>query len=396
MAAADATAYAELMKSLATERAIYELLLKSSKRQHGRTLYFRKLDIAARHLARAHEVCDGRATVPARSQVASFNRVQQLLRAAFCEVEALLAQSYFMPFAITALASTARLATLSAHAAAALVGGLDSAHCALDPASWAVTWTMERAVLPARALSPAVHSALARHPPPSVEDGAAARHDGVDGDDIGAPVLQTRNWAAGSSGSPAELRPSPGADAVTRAASAAAEVHCASAPCGEAGRAGPIPALSLLSSALDIPAGSGPTTVEQAACMLAPCAAMLASEPRAHAARAPLDAPRARAGAADDGNVATRAAAVPSAADATGRRERSEGDCLHSQPHLSAPSSLAFNVPPAPALGRAAARHSLRRLVAHGRVRGVDFARAQLRRAGAAAHLRAGEWSHRA
>jgi hypothetical protein len=155
------------LHELRRERDVFNLLLKCSKRQHGATLYYRKLSIAARHLSRAHASVGDAAVEPALA-VASLNQTQSLLRAAFVEVECLLAQSYFMPFALAALASTARLATLSAHVAlsAARRSGMEGA--SVQPASWLVG-----------------SSAAAASRPGAIGDRAAGREEDVPAVDLG-------------------------------------------------------------------------------------------------------------------------------------------------------------------------------------------------------------------
>lgn len=336
-----------ILAELAKERAIFALLLRSSRRQHGKTVYFRKLDIAHRHLARTCASCVAEsAQEPSAQQVEAFDRVQELLRAAFCEIESLLAQSYFMPFALTALASIARLATLSAHAAISVAqgdaGGGVQGGCKLDPRAWRVVYVN---VGRGSASAPSDPLTLTQAAPVELLTAAPAEQarcclvgNGSDGDDdLGAPVLPS-----GPSGT---------VSAVIAAAGAAEAVACGALQ--ERGAAG--------------------TTREVSV------AAVPTSQPLAHVptAEPPLDAN-------------ARAAPAPTPG---GRKEEHERAVLaasaqlppappsSSQPCPAALSSAAVGHGPRGASlpahdGRPRLRHvhSLRRLVAHSRTRGFVHA----------------------
>ncbi|KAJ1617526.1 hypothetical protein T492DRAFT_1099107 [Pavlovales sp. CCMP2436] len=175
------------LEQLAGEHALFALLVKSSKRQHGAAVYYRKLDVAARHLARACALC-GAAGARPQQKIEALNRVQQLLRAAFFELEGLLAQSFFMPFALTGLASSARLATLAAHVAVSVARESLSAQ-PLD-SSWLVGKVAQASAVPRAAPAlPTLATRTAAVPSsPTARAGPPELSDTSDEDDLGAPL----------------------------------------------------------------------------------------------------------------------------------------------------------------------------------------------------------------
>lgn len=138
-------AAAEAVAALRHEHDIFTALLSCSKRQHGPALYFRKLDLARRQLSRALALspppdATAAGTAAIELMLPTLQRAQALMRAAFCEVEDLLAQSYFMPFALVSLACVSRLVTLCAcleqtlAPAAATAAAADSTALPVTPA----------------------------------------------------------------------------------------------------------------------------------------------------------------------------------------------------------------------------------------------------------------------
>ena len=102
---------------LGDELAFLGRVVTVSRQQHHRALYFQRLRLAHRRMVEAHACCKPSGLAPiggAEAAVAAIERALHALPAPFALLRHQLAMTYFMPFALTCLASIGRAATLLA------------------------------------------------------------------------------------------------------------------------------------------------------------------------------------------------------------------------------------------------------------------------------------------
>jgi hypothetical protein len=102
---------------LGDELAFLGRVVTVSRQQHHRALYFQRLRLAHRRMVEAHTCCKPSGLAPiggAEAAVAAIERALHALPAPFALLRHQLAMTYFMPFALTCLASIGRAATLLA------------------------------------------------------------------------------------------------------------------------------------------------------------------------------------------------------------------------------------------------------------------------------------------
>eukprot|EP00966_Prymnesium_polylepis_P264449 6109624-Prymnesium_polylepis.1 len=116
-------ALAKARKGLAEESRTLDQLVRASQLQHRRALYMQRLVDVQRQLKAVLSTSDDRELRAgnAAAAVASAERALERIAPAWLKIRDLLAQTYFMPFALCHLALLSRAATLIAQLHAALL-----------------------------------------------------------------------------------------------------------------------------------------------------------------------------------------------------------------------------------------------------------------------------------
>ena len=188
MAASSSTDTQPLVRSLRSEHALLARILKAHKLQHGRAPYYHQLRGALKRLVAADERCAPAAIELADGPAAACVAIERALNAIpgpWLKLRHLLAQTYFMPFALAGLAVLSRSATLLA----SLHSSLGGARKATAPLLLALAQPLEKTDAVLDKIFGDVDGG--ESPPPAPTDSQPSAEDNGDGDDddVGEPVV---------------------------------------------------------------------------------------------------------------------------------------------------------------------------------------------------------------